>query len=239
MKYIYGPIRSRRLGLSLGVSLTPYKVCSFDCVYCQLGRTTQKTGSRAEYVNIDEILGEVKSWLSANSAEAKKLDYITFSGAGEPTLNVGIGRLISGIKAAASVPVAVLTNSSHLSDPQVRREISAADLIVPSLDAAAQNVFEKIDKPEKGIEISRIIDGLAALRKEFRGKIWLEVMLIKGINDSPEHIAKLKEAILRIDPDKIQLNSPVRKTMQQDVACVDDGRMEEIAAILGGKTEIF
>jgi len=239
MKYIYGPVKSRRLGLSLGVSLTPYKVCSFDCIYCQLGRTTQKTALRKEYIGVDDVLAEIKSWLSANPAEAKRLDYITFSGAGEPTLNVNIGKLINGIKRISSVPVAVLTNSSHLNDPEVRKAILGADLIVPSLDAATQDIFEKIDKPEKGIEIADVISGLVALRKEFRGKLWLEVMLLKGINDGPEQIAGLKKAISRIKADKIQLNSPVRKTLLQDVYGVDEGRLKEIAASLGANTEIF
>lgn len=220
------------------MSLTPYKVCSFDCIYCQLGKTTQRTALRKEYVNTDEALTEIKNWLNANPAEAKKLDYITFSGAGEPTLNINIGKLISGIKEISAVPVAILTNSSHLSDPQVRKAIEAADLIVPSLDAAEQDVFERIDAPEKGIKVAQIIDGLAALRKEFRGKIWLEIMLLKGVNDSPGHIAKLKEALNRIKADKVQLNSPVRKTLLQDIYAVEAARLKEIAAILGDNTEL-
>jgi len=239
MKYVYGPIKSRRLGLSLGVSLTPYKVCSFDCIYCQLGKTTQRTNQRKEYVNIEEILGEIKSWLADNSAKAGELKFITFSGAGEPTLNTHIGSLIAGIKEITDTPVAVLTNSSHLSDPQVRQAISNASLIVPSLDAATQDVFEKIDQPEKGIRVCDIIDGLIALRKEFRGEIWLEIMLIKGLNDSPEYIKKLKEVIERIKPDKVQLNSPVRKTLQQDVCGVDEVTLKEIRRILGDCVETF
>jgi wyosine [tRNA(Phe)-imidazoG37] synthetase (radical SAM superfamily) len=135
--------------------------------------------------------------------------------------------------------VAILTNSSHLSDPQVRKAIIAADLIMPSLDAATQDIFERVNQPEKGIKISAIIEGLIALRKEFRGQIWLEAMLIKGVNDNPEQIKELKIAIDRINPDKIQLNSPVRKTLQQDVAGLGEVRLKEIAVILGNKIEIF
>ena len=236
MKYIYGPVKSRRLGLSLGVSLTPYKICSFDCIYCQLGKTTQRTSQRKEYINVEEIIGEIKNWLTDNSLRAKELKYITFSGAGEPTLNINIGRLITGIKEITNTPIAILTNSSHLSDPQVRKSITGASLIVPSLDAVTQDIFEKIDKPEEGVKISDIIDGLVALRKEFRGQIWLEVMLIKGINDSLEHIRKLKKVIERINPDRIQLNSPVRKTLQQDVCGVDEATLKEIRQILGERS---
>ena len=235
MKYIYGPIKSRRLGLSLGVSLTPYKVCSFDCIYCQLGKTSRRTSQRKEYVNVDEILGEIKNWFIDNSPRTKELKYITFSGAGEPTLNINIGRLITGIKEITDTPIAILTNSSHISDPQVRKAITGASLIVPSLDAVTQDIFEKIDQPEEGVKISDIIDGLVALRNEFSGQIWLEVMLIKGINDSLEHIRKLKEIIERINPDRIQLNSPVRKTLQQDVCAVDEATLKEIRQILGGQ----
>lgn len=176
----------------MGVSLTPYKVCSFDCIYCQLGKTTQRTSQRKEYIKVDEILGEIKNWFSDNSPRTKELNYITFSGAGEPTLNTNIGRLITGIKEITDTPIAILTNSSHLSDPQVRKAISGVSLIVPSLDAVTQDIFEKIDNPQAGVKISDIIDGLVALRKEFRGQIWLEIMLLKGINDSLEHIGKLR-----------------------------------------------
>lgn len=239
MKYVYGPIKSRRLGLSLGVSLTPYKICSFDCIYCQLGKTTQKTGQRKDYVSAEEIIAEIKSWLADNSAKLGELKFITFSGAGEPTLNINIGRLIAGIKEVTAIPIAILTNSSHLSDPQVRKAIAGANLIVPSLDAVTQEVFERIDRPEKGIKVSDVIDGLIALRKEFRGQIWLEIMLIKGVNDSPEHIRKLKEVIERVNPDRVQLNSPVRKTLQQDVCGVEEAALKEIRKILGDKTETF
>lgn len=239
MKYIYGPVNSRRLGLSLGISLTPYKVCSFDCIYCQLGRTTHKTTKRKEYSNIAEILDEFKLWLANNASKIKELNYITFSGAGEPTLNIKIGRLITQIKKIITVPIAILTNSCHLNDPQVRHSLINADLIVPSLDAVTQDIFEKIDRPAKGVKIEDIIDGLINLRKEFTGKIWLEVMLIKGINDDLRHIKKLKEVINKINPDKVQLNSPVRKTPQQDILALDKNKLKKIKEILGNKAEII
>ncbi len=238
MKYIYGPVNSRRLGLSLGISLTPYKVCSFDCLYCQLGATTHKTTRRKEYVKISEVIDELKLWLANNRPKIKELKYITFSGAGEPTLNIKIGRLISQIKKITNVPIAVLTNSAHLSDPSVRRALLSADLIVPSLNAVTQDIFEKIDRPAKGIKIKDIIDGLIKLRKEFPGKIWLEVMLLKTINDDPRQFKKLKEVINKIDPDKVQLNSPVRRPPHQDVSCVDKHQLKKIKQILGAKAQI-
>lgn len=238
MKYIYGPVFSRRLGFSLGISLTPYKLCSFDCVYCQLGRTTEKTTKRQEYIDIKEIVEEFKSWLAANSAKIKELSYVTFSGMGEPTLNTQIGRLILEIKNLAAVPTAVITNSCFLSDPLVRKTLINADLIVPSLDAATQEVFEKIDRPDKNLNLESIIGGLIALRKEYPGQIWLEVMLVKGVNDDLTHIDRLKEIIKKINPDKVQLNSPVRLTAEPDIVSVEREKIEKIKGILGDKCEI-
>lgn len=239
MKYLYGPVDSRRLGLSLGISLTPYKTCNFDCVYCQLGRTAQRVNKRKEYIKISEILGELKDWATTNQSILKRTKYITLSGLGEPTLNIKIKELIKGIKKITRVPIAVITNSSYLSDPAVRSGLSGASLIVPSLDAVDQAVFEKVDRPDKLTKIKDIISGLISLRKEFRGKIWLEVMLVKGLNDNLKEIAKLREVITKINPDRIQLNSPVRRTAEAWVSAVDKKTLESFKKILGAKCEIL
>lgn len=239
MKYVFGPLKSRRLGNSLGINLTPHKICSFDCVYCQLGKTTLKTRERKEYVSLKDILGELKAWLENNSRELTKINYVTLSGSGEPTLNDKIGQLILEIKKLTSLPVAVLTNSSLLKSAVVRGEILAADLIVPSLDAVEKKVFLKIDRPQENIEIQEIIEGLIALRREFIGKIWLEVMLVRGINDDIRYIKKLKKITDLINPDKIQLNSPVRTTSEPGVLSVDMKKLKKIQEILGEKCEII
>jgi wyosine [tRNA(Phe)-imidazoG37] synthetase (radical SAM superfamily) len=239
MKYIYGPVKSRRLGLSLGVSLTPYKICDFDCIYCQLGRTRETTVARKEYIRTEEISNELKSWLQNNTEEAKSLDYITISGSGEPTLNIKIGEIIKEIKKVAACPVAVITNASLLNDIQVRQALLGADLIIPSLDAVSLEIFRQIDRPHRGIKIEDIINGLAALRKEFRGKIWLEVMIVKGVNDDLAQIRKLKDVIDKIIPDKIQINSPVRTTAEKNVFPADKRKLEKIKKILGDKCEII
>jgi len=238
MRYVYGPVQSRRLGLSLGVSLTPYKICNFDCVYCQLGKTRGLVCERKEYASLEEVFGEFKAWLENNPSEAKVLNYVTLSGFGEPTLNVVIGELIHKIKTETPYAVAVITNASLLRDKEVRASLLEANLIVPSLDAATQRIFQKIDRPCEGIQIEEIIEGLIALRKEFRGKIWLEVMLVRGFNGSPGHIRKLQEAIERIKPDKIQLNSPVRTTAEKDVLPLEEKKLKKIKEILGGTCEI-
>ncbi|MDD5512584.1 MAG: radical SAM protein [Candidatus Omnitrophica bacterium] len=238
MKYIYGPVSSRRLGLSLGVSLTPYKTCTFDCVYCQLGKTPEVTLQQKEYVPAAEILEELKGWMMNHSRELEGLAYITFAGAGEPTLNTRIGDLISEIKKITGIPVAVITNASLLTDEMVRQSILSADLIVPSLDAPSDTVLQKVNRPHAGITIEQIIDGLIQLKQQYRGKIWLEIMLVRGLNDDLRYIKKLKEIADRLDPDKIQLNSPVRTTTEPDVLPVDRKKLEKYCKMFGEKCEV-
>jgi wyosine [tRNA(Phe)-imidazoG37] synthetase (radical SAM superfamily) len=238
MKYIYGPVNSRRLGKSLGLSLTPYKVCNLDCLYCQLGRTTLLTNQRKEYINIDEIMQELKIWLEANKEELSDIRYITISGSGEPTLNIKVGQLISKIKEITNISVAVITNSTLLNDISLRKELLTADLIVPSLDAATEACFNKINRPHQDIKLEDIYSGLVSLRKEFKGKIWLEVMIVRGINDDLRHIKKIKLAINIINPDKIQINSPVRCALEQNVSPVERKKLEKIRDIFGDKAEI-
>jgi wyosine [tRNA(Phe)-imidazoG37] synthetase (radical SAM superfamily) len=239
MKYIYGPVKSRRLGLSLGITLTPYKICSFNCVYCQLGETFQPTKERKEYLLVQDIFNEFKGWLETNSTEAEKINYITLSGSGEPTLNLEIGQLITEIKKITSIPVAVITNASLLGDPLVRQAVAGADLIIPSLDAVTLEIFEKTNQPASGIKIEEVINGLFSLRKEFSGEIWLEVMLIKGINDDLRQIKRLKDIVDKINPHKVQLNSPVRVTAKPGIFPVDKNKLQKIKEILGDKCQII
>jgi wyosine [tRNA(Phe)-imidazoG37] synthetase (radical SAM superfamily) len=239
MKYIYGPIKSRRLGLSLGLNLSSDKICNFDCIYCQWGSVGKTISERKEYVKASEIILELKSWFKENPQEAKELKFITLSGLGEPTLNTCIGDLIDQVKNITGLKIAVITNSALLGDPAVRQGLLNADLIVPSLDAVDLELFKQIDRPHTDIKLNKIIDGLIALRKEFHGQIWLEIMLIAGMNDALEHIEDLKEVIWRINPDKIQLNSPVRSTAEKNVFPVEKDKLEKIREILGDKAEII
>ena len=178
-------------------------------------------------------------WISENPHLVKDLQYITLSGTGEPTLNIKAGQLIAEIKKLTSVPVAVISNASLFCDPQVRKELLGADLIVPSLDAATDKVFLRVDRPMLPLKTEDIINGIAALKKEYRGKLWLEVMLVKGLNDDLRHIRRLKEAIDRINPDKIQLNSPVRTTAECNVSSVLKPKLNKIKQILGDKCEVI
>jgi len=236
LKYIFGPVPSRRLGRSLGVDLVPYKTCTFDCVYCDLGRTTHKTVSRQSYVPPEEIQGELELYLSVLD---KKPDYITLSGSGEPTLNTDIGETIRRIKEITSTPIAVLTNSSLLSLNEVRMDLSEADVVLPSLDAITPASFEYINRPHQSLKIEEIISGLIQFRKEYRGQIWLEVVFCRGINDDKEEIERLKGVIERIQPDRVQLNTPVRPPAEDFAFPLTLGQLEEIRKTLGDKAEII
>ena len=238
-KYIYGPIKSRRLGLSLGLSLSPGKTCNLNCIYCQWGRTVETVSKRKEYAKVEDILVELKTWMRQNPQTAKELKFVTLSGLGEPTLNMQIGELIVQVKKITACSIAVITNSTLLGDPLVRKALLEAELVVPSLDAVDEKIFRRIDRPHPAIKLDKIISGLVAFNKEFRGKLWLEIMLVSGVNDGIEHINKLKSVIRRVNPDKIQLNSPVRATAEENVLCVPRAKLEKIKKILGDKAEII
>ena len=206
MKYVYGPVPSRRLGFSLGLDLVPYKTCTLDCIYCQLGRTTQKTAARNLYAPTADILEEIKEAVK----HKKRIDYITISGSGEPTLNSGIGALIKKVKAFTTIPVAVLTNGTLLFMEDVQKDLLDADIVLPSLDAASLQVFRRVNRPHHSLKIEAILDGLKKFRKLYHGQIWLEIMLIKGFNDNAEELISLRNAVSEIQPDMVYLNTVVR-----------------------------
>lgn len=203
-KNIFGPVHSRRLGISLGVDVIPYKYCPLNCVYCEVLRTNHLTIHRQEFFPPEEILSKVREVLATNP----ELDYVTFSGAGEPTLYSKLGEVILSIKKEfPQYKLAILTNGALLNHPSVRKEILPLDLILPSLDTCNPETFKKINRPHPSIKVSDLISGLIALRKEYSGPIWLEIFIIAGLNDSEEELESLSKAINRIQPDKVQLNS--------------------------------
>jgi wyosine [tRNA(Phe)-imidazoG37] synthetase (radical SAM superfamily) len=231
---VYGPVPSRRLGFSLGIDLLPTKTCTFDCVYCQLGARGKKTSVRKAYVPTGRVVADVRKAL----ASGRRVDFITFSGSGEPTLHCRIGRLIREIKRITKTPVAVLTNASLLSLKEVRDDLKAADLVVPSLDAALEPVWRRLNRPLPSLKLKEIIDGLTAFRKVFKGRIWLEVMLVKGMNDGPGNIAALQKAIARVKPDKVQLNTVIRPPAVKTARALNREEMEAVRRRLGGRAEI-
>lgn len=236
-KHLFGPVPSRRLGMSLGIDLIPKKVCSLDCVYCEVGETTKLTTEWMEYVKYEKVVEEISHFMSSNP----KIDYITFSGSGEPTLNIRIGDVLNFIKDNyPDVKTAVLTNGTLLSQKHVRDELLRADVILPSLDAAGEEAFRKINRPHPDISLQEYIQGLIELRKEYKGEIWLEVLFLKGYNDSVEELTRLKEAITKINPDRIQLNTLDRPGILKDLAPMTNAELQSIADFFGSlNTEII
>jgi len=213
-KHLFGPVPSRRLGMSLGVDLVPHKVCSLNCIYCECGSTTKLTLRRSEYVPLSEVLDELADYFKNNPDP----DYVTFSGSGEPTLNSTIGKVLTFLKQLRpKVPVALLTNGSLLSEAHVRMELLKMDLVLPSLDAALEETFRRIDRPPRKMNIDTYIQGLIDFRNEFDGQIWLEVFVIPGINDDKKNLDALKTALEEIRPDRIQLNTLDRPGTVSDI----------------------
>jgi len=228
-KHLFGPVPSRRLGISLGVDLVPHKVCSLNCVYCEVGKTTNLTIERQEYIPLNDILTELKNYLD----EKPDLEYITFSGAGEPLLHSGIGNVISFIKDNyPQYKLALLTNSTLLYDENVRNEILGIDLLLPSLDAVSEKVFKKLNRPNSKLDNNKIIEGLIEFRKNFNGKIWLEVFIVPGLNDTEKELELLRNKIIDISPDQVQLNTLDRPGTENWIDPVSKNRMEEIADFL-------
>ena len=234
-KYLYGPVPSRRLGRSLGIDIVPFKVCTLDCVYCQLGKTTEKTLQRKDYVPVEAVLAELKDKL----ADGLEADFITISGSGEPTLNSRLGELIEGIKKITDIPVAILTNGTLLYKQDVRADCAKADVVLPSLDAGDEQIYQRINRPHSGLSLEKLISGLCAFRNEFAGRIWLEVFFIEGFNTDNEQIAKIKDAIDRIRPDKVQLNTAVRPTAEPGIKSLSAEKLQAIAEELGEKCEVI
>jgi len=232
--YIYGPVPSRRLGLSLGIDVVPAKICTLDCIYCQVGRTTEKSTERRSFFEVSAVLDELKTKL----AQGVRADYVTIGGSGEPTLNSQLGALIDGIRALTDTPVAVITNGTLLYRPDVRAECAKADLVIPSLDAGDEAAFEAMNRPAPDISIERLVSGLAQFRQEFAGQIWLEVFLIEGRNTDPPQIEAIRRHIERIRPDRIQLNSAVRPAAEKGIHAISRERLAAIAQRLGDNCEI-
>jgi len=234
-RYVFGPVPSRRLGRSLGVDLVPFKTCTFDCVYCQLGRTSKTTSERAEYVPAAELIENVKRKLDAGP----RPDYVTLSGSGEPTLHTGIGDIIAGIHAATDVPVTVLTNGSLFYLAEVRAACVSADLVAPSLDAPNASLFQQINRPHPDITFDRMVDGLVSFRNEYTGPIWLEVFFIGGVNTGPAAMQEFERLFDKIRPDKIQLNTAVRPTAERGIEPVAQTELQRIADQFGDRAEVI
>ncbi|MGB9672622.1 MAG: radical SAM protein [Anaerolineales bacterium] len=231
MGAIFGPVPSRRLGQSLGIDPIPSKTCNWNCVYCQLGRTVPLTNQRKEYIPREQILSELKEALEAHQPE--EIDWITFVGSGEPTLHSGIGWLIREIKKITNLPLAVITNGSLLYLEEVRQELLPADAVLPTLDAGNAQLYRKINRPWPEITFDRLVDGLIQFRQEYRGKLWVEVMLVQGLNDTPQALAEIAALLKDIKPDQVHINLPTRPPAEEWVKPPTQEGILQAISILG------
>jgi len=233
--HIFGPVPSRRLGRSLGIDIAPYKTCTYDCIYCQLGRTIDKTLERRVFTPVQSIVDELKTALE----HSPQLDYLTLSGSGEPTLYKSLGELIAAIKKISDIPLAVLTNGSLLWMKEVRDELAEADLVIPSMDAGDKAMFNFVNRPHPDLVFDKILEGLCAFREEFPKPIWLEVFLLGGITSVESDVNKLAVLAQKVHADRIQLNTVKRPPAESYSYPVSKDRTLSLFKLFGDRAELI
>jgi wyosine [tRNA(Phe)-imidazoG37] synthetase (radical SAM superfamily) len=236
MKYVFGPVPSRRLGQSLGIDTIPLKTCNWNCVYCQLGRTRPLTNQRKEYSPVEDILAEVGDALEAH--KPGEIDWITFVGSGETLLHSGTGWLIRQIKNLTPLPIAVITNGSLFYLPEARQELTAADAVLPTLDAGTAELYRKINRPPPDISFDRLVEGMAAFRNMYPGNIWVEVMLVQGLNDTSQALEDIAKVLQRIRPDVVHINLPTRPPVEAWVGPPSEESLMKALTILGSIAKV-
>ncbi|MCL4393293.1 MAG: radical SAM protein [Chloroflexi bacterium] len=236
MRYVFGPVPSRRLGRSLGIDTVPLKTCNWNCVYCQLGRTAPLVGQRREYYPRKDILAETQAALAA--LKPGEIDWVTFVGSGEPTLHSHLGALIHEVKSLTDLPVAVITNGALLFRPEVRVALSAADAVLPSLDAGSAELYRSINRPWPRLTFETLIEGLIAFRQTYRGKLWVEIMLVRGLNTTEEALGEIAAALRRIRPDRVDLNVPTRPPAETWVQAPSETELAMALAVLGDVAQV-
>ena len=230
---VYGPVPSRRLGRSLGIDLVPFKTCTYDCVYCQLGRTTHKTVRRRRWLEAADVIAGVRDRLSSEP------DVIALAGSGEPTLHAGLGEVIDGIKEITSVPVAVITNGSLLSRPSLRHELADADIVLPSLDAPDERLFSLVNRPHASLRLADVVRGMIAFREGYEGQVWLEILLLDWSTGTLAEVERLAALAARIAPDRIQLNTVARPPAESFAEPVSGDRLLEFAEYFTPRAEVI
>jgi wyosine [tRNA(Phe)-imidazoG37] synthetase (radical SAM superfamily) len=231
MKFVFGPVPSRRLGQSMGIDPVPLKTCNWNCIYCQLGRTIPLKNVRGEFFRREDILAETEQALASH--KPGEIDWVTFVGSGETTLHTGIGWLLRQVKSLTDIPVAVITNGSLLYLPEVRCELSPADAVLPSLDAGNIKLYRKINRPPPELSFKRLVYGLVAFRKEYHGKLWVEVMLVRGLNDTEAALHEIATLLRSIQPDEVHILQPDRPPVETWVQPSDEEGLVRARAILG------
>jgi wyosine [tRNA(Phe)-imidazoG37] synthetase (radical SAM superfamily) len=234
-RYLFGPVPSRRFGRSLGIDLVPFKTCSFDCAFCEVARTTALTVERSAYVPTDSVIAEFQHWL----ADGGEADVITLAGSGEPTLNSDFGLIIDAIREACNTPVVILTNSSLMHLDAVQEAAAKADIVKGSLSAWDEDSFVRMNQPAAGLSLGSMIAGLQQFRQRFNGKLWIEVFLMKGVNDRPEDVAKIASIVERLSPDAVQLNTVVRPPADDGAEAVSRSALQALAPLFNPPAEII
>jgi len=234
-RYLFGPVPSRRLGRSLGIDLLPLKTCSFNCLFCQLGRTEATSVARREYVSVDDVLREFDQWLAADG----NADAVTLSGSGEPTLHTGFGTVLAGIAARCDLRRVLLTNSSLMHLPEVRAGAHHASVVKASLSACDQSSLVRMNRPADAVRFDELVEGLVQLRLMFAGELWIEVFFIAGVNDGDDEAARIAEYVTRIDPDRVHLNTVVRPPAEPSAGRVSAERLEALAGLFGPRAEVI
>jgi len=234
-EFLYGPVPSRRLGRSLGIDVVPYKVCTYDCIYCHVGRTTDKTCERKEFAPLNSIVAE----LDCSRDKMDAADYITIAGSGEPTLYARLGSLIDAVKARTRTPVAVITNGSLLWDRAVQQDLQQADLVIPSLDVGNAAMFQHVNRPHPAISFERMVAGLIEFRSVFKKSLWLEVLLVGGVTGIASEVRMIAGIIRQIRLDKVQVNTVVRPPSEDFASVVSPQQLKKMAALLGQEAEVI
>ena len=229
-QFVYGPVPSRRLGTSLGISPIPRKTCNYSCVYCQLGRTDKLTNERKMFFEVDKIITELEKIINSGF----DFDVVTIVGEGEPTLYLGLGKLIHKIKMLTKKPVAVITNGSLLYEPELQIELELADIVLPSLDAYDEASFKKINRPHGKLHFDEIYQGLKGFSRKYSGELWIEIMLVLGLNDDDDALLRLSTLLKNIRYDRLYLNTPVRPPAEKEAKAVSRETMKHAVEILGG-----
>ncbi|MCX8042570.1 MAG: radical SAM protein [Desulfobacterota bacterium] len=235
MKYVFGPVPSRRLGYSLGIDVIPFKTCTLDCVYCQLGPTTVRTLERRQWVPENDIIEEIKDTLARHTG----IDYLTFSGSGEPTLHAGIGRIIREIQAICAIPIAVITNGTLLFEQEVREGLMSADLVIPSVDCVSTKIFQRLNRPHPDLRMENILRGLETFSHDYSGALWVEIMIARGFNDTAEELECIAKKLERVRIDKIQINTVTRPPSDTQIEPASREELELARDILGERAEII
>lgn len=234
----FGPVPSRRLGYSLGINHIPAKHCSYSCVYCQVGRTTQMEVERKEFFPVDQILGDVERKIIESSKTGIEIDYLTFVPDGEPTLDKNLGKIIEKL-IPFGIPIAVISNASQINRQDVQEELLRADWVSLKVDSVDEPVWRKINRPHHGLSLTHILNGMLSFRKSYHGELVTESMLVSGLNDNKMEARQLSNFLLELRPFKSYLSIPTRPPAEQWVTTPSPDALEEVLRVFSERMPVM